>query len=592
MKLTTPVAVCIWPEPAPNRPHVGAYPHYLLEVLDHAGLCYRRVEPDALADALPSTGVLVTVGEAEPDKMTHDALSAWVRAGGAWLAIGGTGGAPDLLGVEPAEPGFNMFGGRGRSVPLGEGYLAPAEARHPVLAPLSRPLHYFNGSALTATTGRTLASILDAHQRRLPHAGLVEHEPGDGCTLVIAPDVAGSIVRIQQGVAITRDGIGPSDGSAPVCDGVLKSDDGGVLDWSFDRRPLPGVDGCTAFLEPIADQWRELVLRGILHLAHRRGVAVPMLWYWPDNADAIAHLSHDTDGNHPDRGRALLDLVNELGIRSTWCVIEPGYDRSFIDELRQAGHELAMHYDAVSEGKRWSQAQFNEQWAFLRALFGVERITTNKNHYLRWEGDTDLFQWCAAAGIELDQSKGPSKTGVAGFNFGSCHAWFPLDPAGRPIDVLELATQTQDLEVFAPRQLGDALVDAAARHHGVLHVLFHPFHMEKAEVRDALRHVAATVRQRGLPWWTAARINRWERARRRLGFTRFEQSAGRASVRLRAGESLPGATLLWMLPGPGADAGQPVQRWGFPGQAVTIDLDTGTDRDIDASWSMPARAAT
>src|SRR5688500_20191428 len=80
-------------------------------------------------------------------------------------------------------------------------------------------------------------------------------------------------------------------------------------------------------------------------------------------------------------------------------------------------------------------------------MFGGEKPVTNKNHYLRWENDTDIWDWCAKHGIGLDQSKGASKTGEAGFNFGTCHTYFPARFDGSVIDVLELPTPTQDLFV-------------------------------------------------------------------------------------------------------------------------------------------------
>ena len=49
----------------------------------------------------------------------------------------------------------------------------------------------------------------------------------------------------------------------------------------------------------------------------------------------------------------------------------------------------------------------------------------------------EFFDWCAKKGIQLDQSKGASKTGEAGFNFGTCHAYFPVRFNSEKVDVLE-----------------------------------------------------------------------------------------------------------------------------------------------------------
>src|SRR5262249_52509159 len=232
----------------------------------------------------------------------------------------------------------------------------------------------------------------------------------------------------------------------------------------------------------------------------------------------LGHLSHDTDGNEPAKGERLLEVLNQAQVRSTWCVILPGYPAPLLEAIRAAGHEPAMHFDAMSPGATWSEAAFLEQRRQLVGLFGGRAPVTNKNHYLRWEGDTEFFAWCARAGIELDQSKGASKTGEAGFNFGTCHPYLPVDPGGSLLNALELPTPTQDLIVFAPEALFPPLLAAAERHHGILHLLFHPAHIEKPGVAGSLLAAVAQARSRGLEWWTAEEINRWERARRRLAW--------------------------------------------------------------------------
>src|SRR2546421_4054517 len=145
-------------------------------------------------------------------------------------------------------------------------------------------------------------------------------------------------------------------------------------------------------------------------------------------------------------------------------------------KIKQAGHEFATHYDAMTANHPFCEEQFDRQFRELKVLFGGEQPVTNKNHYLRWEGDCELWDWCATHGIQLDQSKGASKTGEVGFNFGTCHPYFPVRFDGSTIDVLELPTPTQDLVVFAPEAIFEPLLAQAKKNHGVLHLLFHPAH--------------------------------------------------------------------------------------------------------------------
>ena len=564
----SPLGVCILPSPRLNAARTVAYPRYIHEILAHAGLCYDEIGLETLAAALPRLRILVTVGDALIADDLAAQLRAWVEGGGRWIALAGNAGQHDLFGVRVEPPAYASFGGGAGT--LGEGYLLP-QADHPALAHFPQPLHYFNGLPMQATTATVLAAVLDKHQRPTPRAALTTHTVGAGRCLLLAPDLPGTVVRIQQGIGITRDGVSAPDGSAPIGDEVLKSGDGGVLDWDFDRQPVPGVPGLPAFLQPIADQWRELLLRLIFDQALAVGARLPLLWLYPDNLPAIAHLSHDTDGNEPALGERLLEVVNTAGIHSTWCVILPGYSREFIGRVAAHGHELAMHYDSVTDGYPWRHDLFHAQWLGLVELFGGAEPVSNKNHYLRWEGDMTLFHWCQEHGIQLDQSKGASKTGEAGYNFGTCHPYFPVEFNGQVVDVLELATPTQDLEIFAPVALLQPLLEAALRHHGVLHLLFHPAHIAKPGVADAIFSAVAQTQAAGMAWWTAAQINAWERARRSVTWTDYATTATGAQVTISAGQALPRATVLWL----GEQGTTITTRWGFPFAVTTLDLPAG-----------------
>jgi hypothetical protein len=573
-----PLGVCILPEPRLNASRTVSYPGYVHEILQHAGLCYSTVDVDALPAALPHLAVLVTVGEASFPEELQVALREWVAQGGQWISVGGACGMADLFGVSVEKAAYASFGAGGAN-PLGEGYLR-ATAPHRILEHLEIPLHFFNGTPVQATDATVLAAVLDVHGRETARAAVTEKSTGKGRCLLIAPDLPGTVVRIQQGMGVTRDGVSAPDGTAPVGDSVLKSGDGGVLDWIFDRQPVPGAPGLQAFLQPIADQWRELLLRAIFHAVESAQVILPLLWLYPRNLPALAHLSHDTDLNEPELGVRLLEVVAEAEIHSTWCVILPGYAPELMEQIKQAGHELSMHYDAMSEGCPWSHELFHQQWQDLVKLFGSEPVS-NKNHYLRWEGDVELFHWCQEHGIGLDQSKGASKTGEAGYNFGTCHPYFPVDFEGRTLDVLELCTPTQDLEIFGPRALLSPLLQASLRSHGILHLLFHPAHIHKPGVADALLEAVATAKTAGMEWWTAAQINAWERARRQVRWE-WHAGEGRPQISLHASAPLPDATILWSgraeaevtVSGERLST-EIVQRWGFNFYTATVEVEAG-----------------
>jgi hypothetical protein len=568
---TVSLGVCVLSEAAANRARTISYPNYVFEILAHAGVFHQALATDEIESRLDSLRVLVTVGEADFSGSLKQKLIDWVNAGGSWLSIGGMCGMEELLGVARMSSAYMGFGGGLRS--LGEGYLAAKQPNHPMLAHLNRPLHYFGGAAIETKGATVLATCNDAHGRPTDHPAIVERTPGKGKVVLIAVDLTGTVVYIQQGRgAVTRDGVPAPDGTSPVNDGVLKSDDGAVLDWIFDREPVPGTDGLSIFVQPVADLWREVLLRGIFHLAQSSGASLPVLWYWPRKLPAIGHLSHDTDGNDPKWAQRLLDTLAAGEVNSTWCVILPGYGADIMGKIKSAGHEYATHYDAMTEGLPWSKDQFDRQFAELKKMFG-EQPVTNKNHYLRWEGDTDLWDWCLEHGIQLDQTKGASKTGEAGYNFGTCHPYFPVRFDGSTIDVLELPTPTQDLNVFAPDVILEPLLAQSIKSHGVLHLLFHPSHFQKDAVVDAMANSIRRGKEEGLEWWTGRQINAWERARRGACIKQF--SANSVTIDLK-GSDLTDATVLLFTPG--GKAGGGFSAWGYDFHAVTATLRGGSNR--------------
>lgn len=558
----TPVYLLAWPNPAPNAVRPVQYPHVAAELLAEAGLPVA----DASGDRLPQTpAVLVTVGDGPLDPV---AMEAWLLAGGAWIAIGGTCGCASLLGVEAEAPAWTGWGG-GVGL-LGEGYLEPATL--PGAMPGDPPLHHFGGVAVRAVDrGCRVAGLLDCHGRPTDRTGLSRRQIGAGLAVLVAPDLVGSVVRIRQGTAVTRDAPAAPDGSAPLCDGVLKSDDGMALDWILERSPVPGAPGLQAFLHAAADRWCDLLVAEIMAAAHRVGADIPLLWPWPRLLPAVGILSHDTDGNDPEPARALVAVLAELGVPGTWCVLLPGYPEDLLSEIAAGGSELAMHFDAMSPGMPWSEEAFRDQHAALTALFGGRRPTTNKNHYLRWEGDTELLEWCLRCGIRVDQTKGATKTGGLGWLFGTCRAYRPVDPAGNLLPVLEVATPTQDLEVFAPACVAGPLLGAALRHHGIHHLLFHPAHIGRDGVAAALRAAVEAGRQAGLEWWTTAQLAQWDSERRAI---RIVAEADRCRVRVF--NAPEGATLVlpggrsYLLDGRPAEA-QAVEAHGYASAALVLD---------------------
>jgi len=549
-------------------PRAGAW-SYVTEVLRRAGLFFEALEPARLPSLARRSGsVVLLAGNLRLTSAEHNALAAWVKRGGALVGIGGTSGLDEVFGVAGENP-------------LAEGWIKVTAPDHPVTAGLRSSLHVFGGRAVKPGSATSLAQV-ETPNRLARGSAVLENRFGAGRAVLLAPDLLFSIVHVQQGLPVLQDGKPSPDGSAPINEGILKAEDGLVLDWQRDRTPMP-PDDVPVFLEPTTDELRELILRSLFHVARHQGVALPLLWYWPRGLKAVGHVSHDTDGHDPRKAVALLEVMNRCRVKSTWCTLFPGgYPKEFYRTLREQGFEIALHYDAHSGGAQtsWSKENLVLQHRWLMETAGLEHVASNKNHYTRWEGRLAFYRWCEELGITADQTRGPSKQGTIGFPLGGSQPYFPLDDqrdSPRLMDVLEVNLLTQDLVVVCPGEYGKSLLDSARRHHGVAHFLFHPAHILKPRVADALGALVDYGRAQGLEWWTSEQIYAWEMLRRGVQ-AKFETPG---AVSLRAPQPLRQATLLLLRCGkqPGSIHvnGQAARTaaWtlhGFEFDAVTADL--------------------
>lgn len=565
--VNAPLVVITQPVSRDLQPRSGAW-CYITEVLRRAGVFFEQVAPANLpALVRRSNGVVLLAGNLRLATAEREALAAWVKAGGGLVGIGGTSGLDEVFGVAGESP-------------LAEGWIRVTAPDHAVTAGLRSSLHVFGGFAVKRGPATALAEV-DSANRLAKGSAILENRFGKGRAVLLAPDLLFSIVHIQQGLPVFQDGRPSPDDSAPVNEGILKAEDGMVLDWRRDRTPLPPDNG-PVFLEPVTDELREIILRSVFHVAREQGVALSLLWYWPGGLKAVGHVSHDTDGNDPKKAVALLDVMNRCRVKSTWCTLFPGgYPKEFYRTLREQDFEIALHYDAMGSGPAsWSKENLVLQHRWLKETAGLEHITSNKNHYTRWEGRLAFYRWCEEVGIQSDQTRGPSKKGTIGFPLGGSQPYFPLDdeaPTPRFLKVLEINMLTQDLVVVCPAEYGKQLLDSAVRHHGVAHFLFHPAHILKPTVAETLCGLVDYGRTQGLQWWTSEQIYRWEMLRRGVS-ARFD---GGHAVTLRAARPVPKATLLVLRPGKGARPiridGQPTQGTshkflGFEFDAVTADI--------------------
>ena len=216
-----PVIVVTLPVSTDVNPRARAW-GYITEILRRAGLFFESMSPDRLEELFHRPPcVVVLAGHLPLTARQRQALTTWVNRGGSLLGLGGTSGLDEVFGVKGEHP-------------LAEGWLKVKAGDHPVTRGLRSSLHVFGGYTFVPGSATALADAeIGNHAAR--GSAILENRFGKGRALLLGPDLIFSIVHIQQGVSVLQDGKPAPDGSAVVNEGMLKAEDGLVLDWQRDR---------------------------------------------------------------------------------------------------------------------------------------------------------------------------------------------------------------------------------------------------------------------------------------------------------------------------------------------------------------------
>lgn len=547
------------------------YAPYLFEILKQAGIAYTAWTPEAWLDSRP-TGITVVTGLNNREDWP-DTFRAYCESGNALLAIGDTYGLDGTLGVR-----------RLRSVK--EGWIDWDGA--PLADGLQSSFHFF-GAALVQAAGdvESYGAIALRGGSDTTHPAVTIRAYPGGAAALLAVDLARTFCLIQQGVPVVKDGVPSPDDSGLVTDDIFKTDDGCVLDWNRDRSSI-SADGVPFFVHPIVDEFRVLFIRLLHRLSETVSRPLAQVWFWPEGIEAVGHISHDTDGNSPGAAEMMLDKLKEAGVKSSWCIIMPGYPKRLYERIVAEGHEIALHYNALeTEGCYWDERLLGEQLAMLQSgiaeIGGPTRIYTNKNHYLRWEGDVQFYKWCERAGIVVEQSKGGTKQGNKGFLAGTCHPYLPMSDSSernRIMRVYSNPTLAWDPPVPIRCTLpeGKALIDRCRAVYGVAHFLYHPATLAAHGTGDALVELVRYGEEQGLVWWTAQDMYEWLERRRAV-----EATVEGGYLRIRAEYACKGLTVM-LPPDTAAPEGvaastvrqvRYVKRYGLPLQQWIVDVPEG-----------------
>jgi hypothetical protein len=554
---------------------MNVFETYLEELLNHRGIAYET--PERLDDLVRSRYDLVLVALAAEDEATVEVLYRFANEGGGVVLFANLNRMAARLGyvkLPRHQSGYAYFHSREKGT-------ESTDAR-PLRFLDALPWQPFGDDVAPA---EKLGEIrLDAVRDNANHdvlPALLRFQVGSGFVDRWSVGLLTTIVKLQQGSApLAEDGVPAPDGTASVNDGILKADDSTEQCWERDR--LISETGAPYFAYPYADEWREALIGHIVRRAAEHGWSVPYIGYWPPGVEAVAMISHDSDGNDEEHGITTLGLMKECGIRSTWCMIESGYSRQLYDRIERDGHEIAFHYNAIDRNGYWAEAEFKRQLDHLRSVASDTAVVSNKNHVTRFEGWGELFRWCEKYGIESDQTRGPSKKGNVGFLFGTCHPYRPIawsDERNRLYNVLEIGFLTQDMDhgKWTDTSVIVPFLETVRSVEGVAHFLFHQVHLhQKPPVREAFKRTVREAKARGFEFWTGKRINDWERARRGLRIVSAADD-GEISVAAKTDEAEKLEAVLYIPIPEGADARQmhastSAERYGVPTIRTTTRL--------------------
>ncbi|WP_109484783.1 hypothetical protein [Occallatibacter savannae] len=254
----------------------------------------------------------------------------------------------------------------------------------------------------------------------------------------------------------------------------------------------------------------------VLSLRATGAKEIPFIWFWPDGHKGCALMTHDVE---TEAGRAfcktLMDIDDSFGVKASFQVIpEERYVVSpeFLEEIRQRGHEVAVH-DLNHDGHLYkSKEQFVERAAKINE-YGRKYKTRGFRAGVLYRKQVWYDQ--------LDFAYDMSVPNVAHLDpqRGGCCTIMPYFIGG----ILEIPVTTiQDYTLF--NILGDystkiwrQQTSMICEKSGLMSFIVHPDYVirdhERVVYEELLHHIVDLSEQKAVWIATPGKVNEWWRKR-------------------------------------------------------------------------------
>ncbi len=273
----------------------------------------------------------------------------------------------------------------------------------------------------------------------------------------------------------------------------------------------------------------ETILESVMVLNLRLQKEVPLIWFWPDGAQACAVVTHDVESPEGrDFCSRLMDIDDSYGIKSSFQIIpERRYavTDAYLKSISDRGFEVDVH-DLNHDGHL-----FQDYDEFRRRVASIN--TYGKAFGTRGFRAGVLYRnvsWYHLLDFEYDMSI-PS---VAHLDpqHGGCCTTFPYF-IGKILEIP--VTMTQDYTLFNilcqySMDLWEQQISLILKKHGVMSFIVHPDYIINPREQNVYKSLLGRLAElrSGAGVWTAlpSEVNEWWRQRSQMKLVKMKNGSG------------------------------------------------------------------